>query len=68
MFEPESNVTTAKPVIEEPRTKEDGTPPTTEVQNQDQPIIEEPEAPDPSIFQTIANQIEEQTSSNSETN
>ena len=68
VFKPEINVTTEKPVIEEPRTKEDGTPPTTEVQNQDQPIIEEPEAPDPSIFQTIANQIEEQTSSNSETN
>lgn len=75
VFEPEISVTTEEPVIkieepiiEEVKTEESITPPTTEVQNQEQPIIEEPEAPDPSIFQTIADQIEKQTSSDSETN
>ncbi len=55
VFKPEENVTT------EPTTPQQ--PIATEVVD-----IEEPEAPDPSIFQNIVKQIEEQTSSNSETN
>jgi len=58
VFKPEENVTTDTTTPQQPTT--------TEVID-----IEEPEAPDPSIFQTIAKQIEEQQkeeASNSETN
>ncbi|MGI6484095.1 MAG: hypothetical protein ACOX0R_00515 [Candidatus Dojkabacteria bacterium] len=64
----ETTVRTEQPVIEEVKTEEGVAFGTTETQNHDQTVIEEPEAPDPSIFQSIADQIKEQTSSDSETN
>ena len=52
IFKPEITINTDEPAI---------TPTIEQVQTQDQTEIEEPEAPDPSTFQTIANQIKEQT-------
>ncbi len=87
VFKPETTTPTEEPVIKVEEQVEEIKPQpeltTTTVEPSEQPIqqpssdtlgqdIEEPEAPDPSIFQTIAKQIEEQQKedsfSNSETN
>ena len=87
VFKPETTAPTEEPVIKVEEQVEEIKPQpeltTTTAEPSEQPIqqpssdtlgqdIEEPEAPDPSIFQTIAKQIEEQQKedsfSNSETN